>query len=249
MRAPRRIQARPRKGPLPYRYVLLLSFIVFVALTVQGFWIIDKGIRPTLIDIATTETKVIAAKAINEVVDTSIVDQLDQSKLFIQERVGDTLTTQFNTQIYNQVVSDAGNLVQNRLDDIEHGTPYMEDDEVVETNEGGIVYKIPLGQATNNVLLAQLGPQIPVRFSVIGDAQTNLSYEIIETGINNTTMLINFKIVVDVRIVIPFATNEDSVETEIPIGIINIQGDVPDVFSEGGMIIPSDTPTNSGSGE
>ncbi|WP_100405325.1 sporulation protein YunB [Bacillus solitudinis] len=249
-----RKKIRPRKGPLPFRYVLLLSFIIFVILTIQGLWIIEKGIRPTLVEIATTETRVIATKAINDAVNKKITGDLSQEDLFIltEDADGNVKTVQFNTQIYNRVLSEATNRVQRHLKAIEQGEVFdisITDEDLGIDGEpsadGGIIYTVPLGQATNNALLAQLGPQIPVRFSAIGDVKTDYNYEVKNTGINNTNISVNFDVIVDVKIVIPFATNTEAVKTTIPIGFLNIQGPVPDVYAEGGMIIPSDTPTSS----
>ncbi|KMJ55172.1 sporulation protein YunB [Alkalihalophilus sp. As8PL] len=231
--------SRPRKGPLPFRYVLLLSFLIFVILTVQGLWIIEKGIRPTLVHIATTETRVIATRAINDAVSKKIASDLDQGELFIRDADN---TLQFNTQMYNRILSEATNRVQRHLKAIEQGETFdvsFENEEAF-TSDGGIIYTIPLGQATNNALLAHLGPQVPVRFSAIGDVKTDLNMKTFNTGINNTTMSVNFDVVVDVKIVIPFATNTEAIKTTIPVGLINIQGDVPEYYSEGGgMIVPA----------
>lgn len=250
---------RPRKGPLPFRYVLLLSFVIFIILTVQGLLFIEKGIRPTLMHIATTETRVIATKAINDAVNKKITDDLTQEDLFFIDKDSDGViqSIQFNTQVYNRVLSEATNRVQRHLKAIEQGKAF-DIDATTELNaggqsttdaEGGIIYTIPLGQATNNALLAQLGPKIPIRFSAIGDIQTDLNYEVKNTGINNTTMAVNFDLVVDVKIVIPFATNTEAIKTTVPIGLVTVQGRVPDVYAEGGgMVLPFDTPNSSNSG-
>lgn len=237
-------RSRPRKGPLPFRYVLLLSFLIFVILTVQGLWIIEKGIRPTLVHIATTETRVIATKAINDAVSKKIASDLNQEELFIRDADN---TIQFNTQMYNRILSEATNRVQRHLKAVEQGEAFdvSFDNEEAVTSDGGIIYTIPLGQATNNALLAHLGPQVPVRFSAIGDVKTDLNLKTFNTGINNTTMSVNFDVVVDVKIVIPFATNTEAIKTTIPVGLINIQGEVPEYYggNSGSMIIPA--PGNS----
>jgi sporulation protein YunB len=242
MRTPRRYRPQPRKGPLPFRYVLLLSFLIFVVLTVQGLWIIEKGIRPTLMSIATTETRVIATKAINDAVSENIVSDLNQEELFIPQKdsSGNIRSYQFNTQLYNHVLTEATTRVQRHLKAIEQGEPFGSDGEVDSlTSEGGIIYNIPLGQATNNALLAHLGPQIPVRFSAIGDVKTDYNLDVKNTGINNTTISVNFDVTVDVKIVIPFATNTEAVKTTVPVALLTMQGDVPLYYSEGGgMIVP-----------
>ncbi len=253
MRAPRKRRPQSRKGPLPFRYVMLLSFLIFVVLTVQGLWIIEKGIRPTLMQIATTETRVIATKAINDAVSKKIASDLDQDELFIVQTDPNNVITsiQFNTQIYNRILSEATNRVQRHLKAIENGEAFDvsidAEHEPSLTTEGGIIYSIPLGQATNNALLAQLGPQIPVRFSAIGDVKTDLNLDVKNTGINNTTMSVNFDVIVDAKIVIPFATNTEAIKTTVPVGLVNIQGQVPEYYSEGGgMILPAGQSSGGG---
>ncbi len=44
-------------------------------------------------------------------------------------------------------------------------------------SQGGIVFFVPIGQATNIPLLGNLGPKIPIRFHVIGDVQARCGYE------------------------------------------------------------------------
>ncbi|GAE33255.1 sporulation protein YunB [Halalkalibacter akibai] len=255
MRAPKKRRPQSRKGPLPFRYVLLLSFLIFVVLTVQGLWIIEKGIRPTLMHIATTETRVIATKAINDAVSKKIASDLEQDDLFIVQTDAEGYITsiQFNTQIYNRILSEATNRVQRHLKAIERGEAFdvSIDADAGETltTDGGIIYSIPLGQATNNALLAQLGPQIPVRFSAIGDVKTDLNLDVQNTGINNTTLSVNFDVIVDAKIVIPFATNTEAIKTTVPVGLVNVQGRVPEFYSEGGggMILPAG-PSSGGGG-
>ncbi|MDT8858662.1 sporulation protein YunB [Alkalihalobacillus sp. MEB130] len=256
MRSPRRNRPRARKGPLPFRYVLLLSFLIFVVLTVQGLWIIEKGIRPTLVHIATTETRKIATLAINDAVSKKISSSLNQEELFITDYTSDGMirSVQFNSQIYTRVLSEATARVQRYLRLVEQGQQFditIPDEVELDEGEaqgmqdidaeGGIIHTIPLGQATNNALLAHLGPQIPVRFSAIGDVKTDMSYKVVDSGINNTTLSYHIDVEVDVKIVIPFATDTDTVSTQIVIGSIFVPGEVPEYYSQGGggMILPA----------
>ena len=49
-----------RKGPLPFRYVLLLTFLFFMLSTGVGLWLINREIEPTLMKYAEAQTKEIA---------------------------------------------------------------------------------------------------------------------------------------------------------------------------------------------
>ena len=54
-------------------------------------------------------------------------------------------------------------------DNIEYDPQAMEE-------QGGIVFFVPIGQASNIPLLGNLGPKIPIRFHVIGDVQARYRY-------------------------------------------------------------------------
>lgn len=240
----------PRKGPLPFRYVFLISFIIFCVMTVQGLYLVERGIRPTLLDIAQTETQRIATLAINDAVSKKILENTEMDNLIEikQGENGKIVSVGFNSVTYNRVVQQITQRVQTYLNDINKGrirdVTVPEGIEVehggVANYEEGIIHTIPLGQATGNSLLAHLGPKVPVRFSAIGDIKTQLREEIIPVGINNTYISISVDITVDVRIVIPFATSEEVVETTIPIGMVYIQGEVPEFYNSGaGGMMPA----------
>lgn len=226
------------KAPLPFRSVLLLSFFLFMLCTIFGVWLVDQSIRPAVMDIAHSETQKIAVAAINEAVRTEVVDRANVEEMVHVEKNGDGQVTsvQFNAEIYNEVLSEATLKVQEYLKWMEKGgLPGKTIAELkAENNEAeGIIHAIPLGKATNNALLAQLGPLIPIRFMPIGDVTTNLSESIQETGINNTYLRISLEVAVDARIIIPFGTEQAIVTTEIPIGMVFISGEVPYYYHRG----------------
>ncbi|WP_245613722.1 sporulation protein YunB [Alkalihalobacterium bogoriense] len=240
-------KTRPKKrGPLPFRYVFLLSFIIFTLLTVQGLWLVEKGIRPTLMYIAVTETQTLATAAINDAINKKIVEEIDVEELMIIDRdeSGRISSMRINTQLSTRIMAEATMRAQNYLRLMEQGRMHelaIPDGVDVEWNNGnqsfsdeGIIHNIPLGQATDNALLAHLGPSVPVKFSAIGNVITDMRTETEYVGINNTAVTLYLDIEVDVRVIIPFATEKQVVPTSIPIGYIFISGDVPEFYNVGG---------------
>lgn len=240
----RRRKYRPRKGPLPFRYVLLISFLIFCVMTVQGLWLVEKGIRPTLLTIAKTETQRIATLAINEAVSKKVLENSDMDKLIdIQkDNNGRIISVNFNPLIYGRFLQETTLNVEKYLNNVAKGQ--IKDlaipDGIIVEQEGenlttqGIIHMIPLGQATNNVLLAHLGPKVPVRLTAIGHVNTELNQEVIDIGINNAWISLSVDIAVDVKVVIPFATDKEIVKTSVPVGMVYIQGDVPEFYHAGG---------------
>lgn len=242
-----------KKGPLPFRYVFLLTFVFFIFSTAGGLWVINKGIEPTLIQVAETETKRIATLVINNAISKHINDEIDVNKLVVVEKDenGKVSTYDFNAQMVNRVNAQITQKVQRNLREAEKGNidildiPEIDVKTEGEPEEEGIIYYIPLGQATNNALLGNLGPRVPVRFYVIGSVDSNVEKSIVDYGINSVFIEISVHVKVDVQVVIPFATSITTVENTIPIAYKGVQGDVPEFYNGNGDSSPSiELPTN-----
>jgi sporulation protein YunB len=230
-----------KKGPLPFRYVFLLTIVFFIFSTAIGIWTINKGIAPTLMDAAQKETERIASLVINNAVGKQIAeDEINVDDLIItsQNTTGNITSFKFNTTMISRILAKMTNRVQKNLQLASKGNiaalemPDVEIETKGHSNEG-ILYEIPLGQATHNALLGNLGPKIPVRFYVVGSVEPNITKEIIPYPINNAYIEIDVHIKVSIQVVIPFLSKTTYVETSIPIGITTYQGDVPDYYNGG----------------
>lgn len=228
---------RRRGGPLPFRYVFIISFIIFIIATVQGLWIVNKGIEPSLISIAETKTRQVAAQAINDAISKKIAEGIDVENLIIihNNDSDQSPSYSFNSKVYNRLISEATERVQTYLDYVEAGDldkleTFKNDIDIDyegSQEQQGIVYSIPIGMATNNVLLSNFGPRIPVRFEMLGDVISDIDTKVKETGINNTYLEVYINIKVEMNVIIPFSTKNTEVSNSVKIGDLFIQGEVP----------------------
>lgn len=238
-------RAKKRKGPLPFRYVLLLSIAIFILLTAQGIWFIDRNIRPTLLEIANLETQKIATAAINYAV-THTADNVDMNDLINIEKdsEGKIISVGFDANVYNNVVTQSVSNAKYYLKLVEEGKlPELEkviSEGIASGSEqgSGIIFQIPLGQATGNALLTQIGPLVPVKFISIGEVTVDLNEEIIPVGINNTWIRVSLDLEVTAQVVIPFATHTEPIKTTVPVGMIFVPGEVPPFFGGGSGNMP-----------
>ena len=68
------------------------------------------------------------------------------------------------------MIFDSTKKIQENLKKLELGII----DENNEENKNGVVLKIPSGEITNNFLLNNLGPKIPVKLKILGNMNTNV---------------------------------------------------------------------------
>lgn len=236
----RKLNYRRKKGPLPFRFVLLISFFIFIILTLQGIWIVDKSFRPTLLQIANLETQKVATSAINYALKTTI-DEIDTSKIVAIEKDenGKIISLGVDAEIYKQVEVSAVANAQYYLKKVEEGKIHeigLSREELAALDDSvttDIVHYIPLGMVTRSSLLANLGPKIPVKFTTIGDVDVDINESVHNVGINNTWISVSLDLQVDVEVIIPFGTSTETVVTTIPVGMVFVPGEVPTFFANG----------------
>lgn len=227
----------PRSRPLSFKKVMVISLFIFSIMTAHGIWLVNQQIANTLMHIATMETQKIATSAINHAVSQTVKD-VDMNELIEVEKneQEEVVSIGFNGSVYNEVVTNAVTDAQHYLMEMERGQVPEGGSGIVAHSTGGeegALYSIPLGRATNNALLAQLGPLIPIELTAIGDVDVELNESIEEKGINNTWVRVSLDLKADVEVIIPFATDTSAVVTTVPVGMIFIPGKVPDFYSNG----------------
>jgi sporulation protein YunB len=237
----RRLRRRfPRKGPLPFRYVLLLTFVFFTFSTATGLWLVNKGLKPTLVDYAESQTRKIATLVISNAINKKIANEMKLDDIIEDTDGKNSSNIKFNAEIVNRVKAETTSLVQKNIKEAEKGNLSeleMLTDIDIETEKQsveGIVYYVPLGQATNNALLGNLGPKIPIRFTPIGDVRSDVKAKIEDFGINNAYIHVYIHITVNVQIIIPFATKVTTITEDIPVAMYLMEGDVPQFYNHGG---------------
>jgi sporulation protein YunB len=234
-----------RRGPLPFRYVFLLTFVFFMFTTALSLWIVNKSFEPVLMEIAEKETKRIANLVINNAIEQQFLkDNPEMSDLITvqKDENGKIASVDFNTAIVNRILANTDDYVMQSLKAATEGKIEELELSGVEPENGknsGIIYYIPIGQVTNNSLLSNLGPRVPVQFQIIGNVLSDVTKEIKPFGINNVLIEVDIHVSVDIQVVIPFAAKAATVSTKIPIAMHVIQGEVPEFYNNGGNVNPS----------
>ncbi|KZE48330.1 sporulation protein YunB [Brevibacillus parabrevis] len=191
------------------------TFLVIIVGLAILFVVVERRVEPTLILIAQAKADQVAKLAITDAVTKRLTQQgVDFNEIVMMEKdeEGSIKAVNFNFREYSRIVGETTARIQNRLKEFEQ--------ENVQTT-------IPLGLATKNVFLEHLGPDIPVSFVPIGAVKTRLETGLKQAGINMVLVTVYIYVEVDLRVVIPFATKQQTVTTQIPISEALIVGKVP----------------------
>lgn len=204
--------SRPAKPRIRRRTIFIIALLVFMVFSIQSFVYIEKNLRPPLMNIAKIRVKQIATQAINKAITEQVASRSDSSNLIDWKMNSNGKISGFmlNYAEHMKITSQTINTVQNTLNE-------MKD----------IPEHIPIGHALGSAIISSYGPRVPVKFEPVGAVKVDLSTRQKDAGINMILVEVYIRIIAEVTIIIPFDTEPELVETDIPISYLLVVGDVP----------------------
>ncbi len=202
----------------------MIAVGIFCLVMVISFYLVDFKMRPGLRHLAEVKSRLIATRAINEVIKSKITPGIQYRNLMAIQlnNEGKVALLHPNTGEINRISAEVTLAIQNRLQDLPKE-----------------IIKIPIGQISGSRMLAGFGPDIPVRVYPVGFVESSINDNFDSAGINQVRHRINVNVKAIVKIVIPLVNQEIQVDTTIPLVETIIMGEVPDVYvGRGGVIIP-----------
>jgi len=205
-----------------------IALIIMLLFSFQSYIYIERNIWPPLTNLAKVRMKQIATQAIN----SAISDTISRSTTFDRlidwrtDKNGKTAGFMLNYSEHMKITADTITTVQNKL-----------------ANLQSIPEHIPLGQAMHSSFLASFGPMVPVRLVPAGNVKVELNTRHQNAGINMILVEVYIHIIAEVSVIIPFDSEPEIVETEVPISYALVVGDVPTYYFDGkGNPTGSNTP-------
>lgn len=196
---------------------------------------------PLIISYAESETKKLVILVINKAV-TKQINNVNTDDIFevTYNSAGEVILVDFNSKRTSAALSTITSLVELNLRAIEEGKIDMLelpdnglDSFDTELLAKGIILEVPFGVISGSSLLANIGPKIPVKLSLIGDVSSGFSTEVVEYGINNALIKVYIDVKVEARIVMPIISDDVSISASIPIAMKVIQGKIPEYYMNG----------------
>lgn len=187
---------------------------------------------PILFNYANIEAKKFTSVIIMQSVNEEVIKTLDTNNLYIINNN----TIDINQVVINKFILDVSSKIQNNLYLIEKGDLNLDLNKDILTNynndllKKGVFIEIPMGVMFNNNLLANLGPKIPVKFSLIGDVLCNVDTKLTNYGINNALLETVLKVSITEKVILPITSNDLKVDIDIPVSTKIIQGSVPNYY-------------------
>lgn len=220
--------------------IIILALIVITVIVV--FMYINKKITPLLMIYAEKKSRTVATSIITQAISNDLLKEIDKNKIFVEtkDKDGNVISTDFNSVVINKLLNEVSSYVEIYLEELETGnidklklSRNIKDKYGLKNRKNGVVYEIPSGVVTNNALLSNLGPKVPVRLNLNGDVITNIKTNVTNYGINNALIKVSVSVKVYMQVIIPFKSKEIVVESDIPIVMRLVKGEVPNYYPYG----------------
>lgn len=212
-----------------YKINIFISIIIIcLVLSIIILNILSKKVLPTFMNYATSEIKNIATIIVNRSINNNI-KQLDNNIMNITKNSKDEIQIiDFNHKYANELLLSATKDILKDLKTLETGNDDIKFEKINYKN--GVVYEVPIGIATDNIFLGNLGPKIPIKLQIIGDIDSNIKTDVKEYGINNAFVKVFISINISIKVIMPFISEDVKITSDIPISMKLIQGDIPEYY-------------------
>lgn len=221
---------------------LIVIIIIAIFCSIMLIKYFSDKINPGLMIYAEDEVTRLASLVITHSINDEFIEEIDEENIFeiVRNNIGEIQLISYNAKKVNDLLNSIAVIVQNNLKAIEDGNiefldlsgSYLKEYDGDLLKEG-IISEIPFGSFLDNTLLSNVGPKIPVRFTLIGDVTTSIKTDVKEYGINSALLQVFIEVSVNFRVNLPFISNKINVVDSMPISIKIIQGSIPEFYTGG----------------
>ena len=229
--------------------IVTLIAIILIIFVIYFLKIFNDKALPQFVSYSKIETKKIVSSLINEtVIKETYKNDLDNLFITTKDSNGDIKSIDFDPKYVNKIL-------ENTYLSVEKNIIYLQTGQVEKLKlnninlskynndklKKGIIYYMPSGIIFNNVMLNNIFPKIPVKIDLIGNIFCRLDTSVKSYGINNAVITVNIVVEVEVKILLPFVSENTKIKESIPILIKILEGNVPSYYFGGYLSNPSVT--------
>ena len=235
----------------PMRTIFGIALGVFVVMTIIGLEFASRVLVPTLTTLADFQAKQALTYALNYAIsDVSLEDvstkgflitgdtkPQSHTEFFITHKnnQGEISLVSYDTPKVNAFLHEKTQRLIDFLHTLDSGkiTIDTSSDQPIKVHNkpSGHRTTLPLGLLTKSALFGNIGPRVPIRFDYLSDLTTHVVSKVTTAEVNTVYLTLNVHVVANVRLIFPFQTEKTTVEQDIPIAAIAIQGKAPKYYN------------------
>ena len=233
----KKIKLKKKKNNKTIFFIICFFIIIMSSLIILNK--LGKKINTSLIKISESESKKITKIIVNKSVSDYVLKDINTQDVFIVDKKPDGLiqSIDLDSNKVNMILNKVNEIVYSNLKELEIGESNILNscndlilNSKIISNKKGVIFNIPIGIVTDNSLIANLGPKIPVKIIINGDLETQIKTSVENYGINNALLKIFLNIKVSEQIILPLYSSNIVIENDILLAAKMIQGEIPNYY-------------------
>ncbi len=215
----------------PLNYLIIIILLVFSVsfLMIHRF---NQKISPKMIKVIENKINKLSNDIIMDSFNSQLLNKHDINNILkiTKNKEEEIIAVDFDLEKAYQI---SLNLTKNIKKSLKELPNTKLSDEYLLKSQGnnGYIILLPVGLATNNNYLANLGPKIPVKVTFIGNLVTGLKTKVKDYGINSALIEVYINISLSEEILIPYVSKKINNSTQILLSSQMIEGVVPDIYN------------------
>ena len=205
-----------------YIFLLLILLMVLISLG-----IINKVLVPKIEDYANVRLKKISIDALRNTGLDEINHLLEKEKLYdvILNNNGEIESIDYNVSVLNKSLMIVAKSVRKKIKNIQKGQKIdFKEDVFDKTLKNGIIFLFPLLIGTDNILLSNIGPKIPIKVIYTGDVSVDIKTSVKPYGVNSALIEVYIYVEVFQKTILPFSSKTKKVTSKLPIMLKVVKG-------------------------
>lgn len=207
---------RRKRARRPFNHFRMASAILGVGLALLTIYLIDSQIRPIICGMAEANAKNVVTVVINQAVNETLANEsvAYDDIVVLQKDVSGRISAMTTS-------SPKMNALRTKI--LEN---IVEQVKTLDVDELGI----PVGNLTGFVTASGLGPLVPVRIFSVASPEAGFRNVFQSAGVNQTLHQVMLDVTVSVSLLIPGATVETEISTQVCVAETVIVGEVPNAY-------------------
>ncbi len=224
-----------KKSNFRFKPSFLISFIIIVILFLTiFFWQkFNQKITPNLLYVAESSINKLNESILMQYRVSNVFSQVNLDKVInlTKSKKDEIIAVDFKLENAYDALSIITKYLQNSLQDLKirnNILKYYNKD--LSSSLDSIILSIPIGVASKEIFLANLGPRIPVKVNYMGYLSTSVRIKLEDYGINNCLISLFIDCSITNEFIIPSIKKEINHSYSILIASKIIQGNIPDYY-------------------
>ena len=205
-------------------YTFLIAITIFILAMIMYFNISLKA-SPKLIDIASVKLNNYNNELIMKFITADVLTKNSLNDIIdlVKNNKDEIVAINYNMDLTYGILKNVSESLEQGLNS--NFSKYLSNES--SNVENGIIMYYPLGIATDNVFINNLGPKVPVKISFLTSLVTGIKTDVSNYGINNVKMSIYVNVDVTNNIIVPLVSKSVTNHYEVLLASKIVMGSVP----------------------